>query len=178
MQCCVCISTKGLIEDTCYTVSLHAMCIVDQNVYDKSPLHAILNIQSEYILINCVYSIAIHNIQAFLQTCCRKLFAHWVCLCNKKITVHKYRYLGDFFTLCAMVFTWRLAVFWTTTYGSFVLCDSIMWENTNVIHFLCNMSKFSTCPINKAFDWRPTPYSLDKCCIFPYRTQINTSCIS
>ena len=94
---------QRLIEDTCYTASLHAMCIVDQNVYDKSPLHAILNIQSEYILINCVYSIAIQNIQTFLQTCCRKLFAHWVSLFNQKITVHKYIYF--FFTLCSMVFT-------------------------------------------------------------------------
>ena len=40
------------------------------------------------------------------------------------------------------------------------------------------MGKYSTCPRNKVFAWRLTPYFLDECCIFQYRTQINTVCIS
>ena len=66
-------------------------------------------------------------------------------------------------------------------YGSYVLYDMIVWENINVVHFSCDIGKYSTCPMNNVFDWRTlriTPYSLDECCIFPYRTQMNTVCIS
>ena len=66
----------------------------------------------------------------------------------------------------------------TTIYGSYVISDVIVLENTNVVHFSCDMGKYSTCPMNKVFAWRLTPYSLDECCIFPYRTQMTTVCIS
>ena len=37
--------------------------------------------------------------------------------------------------------------------------------------------KYSTRPRNKVWAFRRTPYSLDMCCIFPYRTKMNTVCI-
>ena len=40
------------------------------------------------------------------------------------------------------------------------------------------MEKYSAYPINKVLAYRLTPYALDECCIFPYRTQMNTACIS
>ena len=40
-----------------------------------------------------------------------------------------------------------LAVALTAIYGSYVMCDMIVWENTNVIHISCNMGKYSTCPM-------------------------------
>ena len=39
-------------------------------------------------------------------------------------------------------------------------------------HFSCDMAKYSTRPMNKVWAFRRTPFSLDKCFIFPYRTQI------
>ena len=41
--------------------------------------------------------------------------------------------------------------------------------------FSCGMEKYSTCPRNKVF---ASPYFLDECCIFQYRSQVNTVCIS
>ena len=46
-----------------------------------------------------------------------------------------------------------------------------MWENTNVAHFSCYMGKYST-----YVQW--ITYSLNKCCIFLYRTRMNTVRIS
>ena len=28
----------------------------------------------------------------------------------------------------------------------YIICDLIVWENTNVVHFSCDMGKYSTCP--------------------------------
>ena len=44
-----------------------------------------------------------------------------------------------------------LAVVWIEMYGSYVMCDLIVWENTNVVHFSCDMGKYSTCSMNKVF---------------------------
>ena len=44
--------------------------------------------------------------------------------------------------------------------------------------FPCGIEKYSTCPRNKVFAYRLTPYPLDECCIFQYRTQMNTVCMS
>ena len=37
--------------------------------------------------------------------------------------------------------------------------------------FGCDVGKYSTCPMNKMWAFRRTPYSLDICCIFQYRTK-------
>ena len=37
--------------------------------------------------------------------------------------------------------------------------------------FECDMRKYSTCPMNKVWAFRRTPYSLDMCCIFTYCTK-------
>ena len=71
-----------------------------------------------------------------------------------------------------------VAVVWTAMHARSVMCDFIVWENTNFVHFSCDIGKYSTHQTNKVFAWRLTPYSLDECCIFQYRTQINTVCIS
>ena len=38
-----------------------------------------------------------------------------------------------------------LAVLWTAMYGSYVMY--VVWENTNFVHFSCDMGKYSTRPI-------------------------------
>ena len=43
--------------------------------------------------------------------------------------------------------------------------------------FECGIRKYSTRPRNKVWAFRRTPYFLDKCFIFPYRTKMNTVCI-
>ena len=43
--------------------------------------------------------------------------------------------------------------------------------------FECGIGKYSTRPRNKVWAFRRTPYSLDMCCIFPYRTKMKTVCI-
>ena len=50
-----------------------------------------------------------------------------------------------------------------------VMCDLIVCQDTHVIHFPCYVGKYSTRPMNKMIACRLTPYSLDECCIFPYR---------
>ena len=71
-----------------------------------------------------------------------------------------------------------LAVVLGEMYVSYVMCDLIVWESTNVVHFSCDMGKYSTCSMKKVPAYRLTPYSWNECCIFPYRTQMNTDCIS
>ena len=36
-----------------------------------------------------------------------------------------------------------LAVVWTTMHDSYVMCEVIVWENTNVVHFSCDMGKWA-----------------------------------
>ena len=61
----------------------------------------------------------------------------------------------------------------TAIYGSiYIICELIVWENTNGVHFSCDMGKYSTCPPKGSL------YSLDECCISPYHTQMSTVCIS
>ena len=43
--------------------------------------------------------------------------------------------------------------------------------------FECGIGKYSTRQRNKVWAFRRTPYPLDMCCIFPYRTKMNTVCI-
>ena len=43
--------------------------------------------------------------------------------------------------------------------------------------FECGIGKYSTRPRNKVWAFRQTPYPLYMCCIFPYRTKMNTVCI-
>ena len=66
------------------------------------------------------------------------------------------------------------AVVWTALYGNYVICDFIVRENTNVVHFSCDIGKYITCLMRKVFAQGLTPYSLSECCIFPYRAQMNT----
>ena len=68
--------------------------------------------------------------------------------------------------------TLAVGLVWTAIYGSHVKCDLIVREHTKVAHFSYDMGKYR---MNKVFAWRLTPYSLDECCIFPYRTQMNIS---
>ena len=70
------------------------------------------------------------------------------------------RSLQGILTLCAVIFTMRrisvsahialCPIKWTVIYGSYVICDGIVWENTNVVHFSCDMGRYSTRPMNKA----------------------------
>ena len=68
----------------------------------------------------------------------------------------------------------------STLYGNnYVMCDLIVWENTNVVHFSCVVWKYSTCLMRKyspkgsyfihwtsavfshiAFKWTPLAYPL------------------
>ena len=32
----------------------------------------------------------------------------------------------------------------TEMYGSYVMCDLVVWENTNIVHFSCDMGKYSS----------------------------------
>ena len=43
--------------------------------------------------------------------------------------------------------------------------------------FECGIGKYSTRPRNKVWALRWIAYLLDMCCIFPYRTKMNTVCI-
>ena len=62
----------------------------------------------------------------------------------------------------------------TAMYGSYVMCDLIVWENTNNVHFSGDMGKYNTRPINKLFAKWLTPCSLAECCSVQYRTQMNS----
>ena len=55
-------------------------------------------------------------------------------------------------------------------YGHYVMCDLIVWENTNFANCSRDMDKYSTRPMNKLF--AHTLFK-DECCIFPYHTQMN-----
>ena len=55
-------------------------------------------------------------------------------------------------------------------YGENKICKRCSFE--------CGIGKYSTRPRNKVWAFRQTPYSLDMCCIFQYRTKMNnTVCI-
>ena len=46
---------------------------------------------------------------------------------------------------------WHSSCSSTAIYGSYIICDLIVWENTNGVHFSCDMGKYSTCPMDKVF---------------------------
>ena len=60
------------------------------------------------------------------------------------------------------------------------MCDMIVWENANVLHASClfnfRVMWENLARVDKMFAWRLILYPLDECCIFPYRTKINTVC--
>ena len=70
----------------------------------------------------------------------------------------------------------------------YVVCLHIMYYKVNTSHYCiilistickrcsfdCDIGKYSTRPRYKVWAFRRTPYSLDMCSIFPYRTIMNT----
>ena len=51
-------------------------------------------------------------------------------------------------------------------------------EKTQTVFIFLWYGKIQHMSKDKVFAYRLTPYSLDECCIFQYRTQMNTICIS
>ena len=85
--------------------------------------------------------------------CTHKLWVHHKTHGNLSFDSHTYISISPYRTL---------AVAWTEIYGNYVICDVIVWENTNVVHFLCDMGKYTTCPMNKGshlINWTSAVFS-------------------
>ena len=86
------------------------------------------NAQYYYMQSNILKTSNIEHPNLFQFTCFSSALQHCIVL---------------FFTLCALFFTMRLitigtspyhtlAVYWSAIYGSYVMCDLIVWENTTL----------------------------------------------